>query len=72
MTIITLLEKLDKKTSDIDEIILCDIHDGIEYSYTLKDLDTSLLLLTFGKAKVESFHIWKDEDKIILSISFYG
>lgn len=72
MTISTLLEKLDKKTSDIDEIILCDIHDGIEYSYTLKDLDTPLLFLNFGKASVESFHIWKDEGKVILSIGFYG
>lgn len=69
MTIKDLMEKLDLKNSDIDEIDLFDIHEGTVYEFG-ENYDSINEIKGFEKHEIKDFSIYNYEGKLNLSISF--
>ena len=59
--------------SDIDEVEIFDIEEGITYEYDVVDGEVSKwCVYNFGDVKVDYFEIYEYEERNILSIHIYG
>ncbi len=59
--------------SDIDEVDIFEIHDGINYEYDVVENSVEeCCIRDFGDVEITEFWINEYEDKRILNISVYG